>query len=762
MPLSKFLFIFLLFSNSLLGQTDITISGKVTDKETGLPIAYANIYAQEVGTTSNEQGAYSLTVPLKSSFEVTCSFLGYEPVSVIVRDQKDRVMTQDFAMVLSDNLLETAVVTSGRFEKKLSQTTVSLTVLKPKLLESTNTIRVDDALNRLSGVDVIDGQANIRGGAGYSYGAGSRVLLLLDGMPIMQSDAAFPNWDDMPIENVGQIEVLKGASSALYGSSAMNGIINIRTAVPTEKPYLRVAPFYTTYLSPKDKSQKWWDKSPYGAGLSAVFRQRIHHVGLSVGGFYLSEEGFRQQTYKKYGRGFVGLDYHFSEKIEAGIHAYYNPGSTATFFYWADDTTGIYRPAPNTISRTERTRFNIDPYVKIFDGYGNIHKIQGRYLSAKNKNSGQQGVESSMRFAEYQFLRNFKSVGLTMTAGLVTIGSKVSAELYGDTTYTARNNALYVQLEKTINRLTLSGGIRYESNVLRSPEVIPSDVFGTISYDTIPGGVTKEAKPVFRAGLNWHLGQATYVRASFGQGYRYPTIAEKFISTEFGGGVPILPNPTLFSETGQSFEIGVKQGFGWARLKGFLDVSYFSTTYRDMMEFSVGGRDGMTLGFASLNIGNTKITGLELTLAGKADIYQLKNIFQAGFMHINPRYLDFSGRIKNSSSSTENILKYRFKNSWKLDWESTYHQWAVGVSAIHNGPTEAVDAILEDLVKGSKRFRAEHNGFTRLDVRTSWALTPKYKVSVIGQNIFNVAYSQRIGKLEAPLNVSLRLDLLLF
>ena len=250
----------LLFSSQVFGQT-LTISGVVTDAVSGQSIPFANVFVESVGTTTDEQGHYELSVPWKEDVGVTCTFLGYESQEKHIQWDKNGVGVVNFALVLSDNLLETAVVTTGRFEKKLGKTTVSLAVLKPKLLETTNTIAVDDALNRISGVDVIDGQANIRGGAGYSYGAGSRVLLLLDGMPIMQTDAAFPNWNDMPIENVGQIEILKGASSALYGSSAMNGIVNIRTAVPTKKPYLRIAPFYTTYFSPKDKTQKWWDKS---------------------------------------------------------------------------------------------------------------------------------------------------------------------------------------------------------------------------------------------------------------------------------------------------------------------------------------------------------------------------------------------------------------------------------------------------------------------------------------------------------------------
>ena len=74
---------------------------------------------------------------------------------------------------------------------------------------------VKDALNKTSGVTVVDGQPNIRGGSGWSYGAGSRVLLLLDDLPILQTDAGFPAWSTLPTENIGQIEIIKGAASAI-------------------------------------------------------------------------------------------------------------------------------------------------------------------------------------------------------------------------------------------------------------------------------------------------------------------------------------------------------------------------------------------------------------------------------------------------------------------------------------------------------------------------------------------------------------------
>ena len=67
-----------------------------------------------------------------------------------------------------------------------------------------------------------------------------------------------------------------------------------------------------------------------------------------------------------------------------------------------------------------------------------------------------------------------------------------------------------------------------------------------------------ENKPIFRAGLNLQATRGTFIRASVGQGYRAPSIGERYITTN-SGGFGFYPNPELISETSISYELGVKQ-----------------------------------------------------------------------------------------------------------------------------------------------------------------------------------------------------------
>jgi len=315
--------------------------------------------------------------------------------------------------------------------------------------------------------------------------------------------------------------------------------------------------------------------------------------------------------------------------------------------------------------------------------------------------------------------------------------------------------------------------VRYEQNILNSPELIP---LGNNKYDTIPGGYTKEAKPVFRLGANYRLGQATYLRTSWGQGYRYPTIAEKFISTSFSGTNSVEPNVKLVSETGWSAELGLKQGFRLGTWQGFLDLAAFVQEYENMMEFvfvKTRFLPGQGIGaiFQSQNQGNTRVTGGEIAVLGQGKLGPGQLSLLAGFTSINPKYKQFDrnsgynpslgevSRFWGSSDTTQNILKYRFRHTFKWDSEYSWKKLALGLSVQYNSNMASVDRVFEIFLPGVKSFRDDHNtGFTIVDVRASYKLTDRLKVSAIAANLLNEVYSLRPALLEAPRSFTVRLD----
>ncbi|MCC6463516.1 MAG: TonB-dependent receptor [Saprospiraceae bacterium] len=768
----------ILLATALFAQNAV-IQGTVKDIANGEALVGVSVRAGSIGAISDIDGAFRFELPA-GNYEITFTYTGYE-------DRKQAVHlvageTHVLAMQLgdADNLLQQATVTAGKFEKPLGEVTVSLDVLKPRLLENINASQVDESLVKIPGVSIIDGQASIRGGAGFSYGAGTRVLILVDDMPAMQVDAGLPNWSDFPVENISQIEVLKGAASALYGSSAMNGIINIRTGFAKDKPETSAAVFSQVWGNPKEEddyhpgkegqkiNRKWWGSDtsyilmPIETGYSFCHKRKAGKLDMVFGSYGLYRDSYNKDTYSRYMRVTPNFRYRFSDRLLVGLNTNFNFGRSGSFFTWNDDSEGTYTPGLSSASYTKgRLRFTVDPSVQYFDRGGNRHKFLGRYFYVHNNNSGNQSNDSRMLYGEYQYQRPMDNIGLVATAGVVATYSTIDAELYNNANYSAQNYAGSIQLDyKAFDRLNLSGGVRYERNILHSPEIIPID---GVEVDTIPNGITKEGKPVYRIGANYQAAKATFFRVSYGQGYRYPTIAEKFIQTDFGVG-NVIPNPRLVSETGWTAELGMKQGFALGDWQGFFDLTGFVSEYESMMEFNLD-RLVPSIAFKSKNIGNTRVTGWEASIMGQGKIGNGMLYLLTGYTSIDPKYKLEDGEVFDPAKyglptdDSTNVLKYRFRHTFKCDLEYVWRGLGVGGSFQYNSHMQKVDGVFEYFIPGVHTFRTEHNNGARIvDIRVSQKIGNHLKVSLLCGNILNEVYSVRPALLEGPRNYTLRLD----
>ncbi len=731
----------------------VRIYGTVTDAQTHDPLIAATILVDGRGTVTDLEGHYELWLEA-GEWTLTFSYVGYQSLSRDIQVSAGQELRVDVQLKEEPNVLATATVTSGKYEKPLGEVTVSLEVLKPDLVQRTNSASIDQALVKVPGMHIIGGQANIRGGSGFSYGAGSRVLLLVNDVPALQADAGFTNWNDVPVENISQVEVVKGAASALYGSSAMNGIVNIRTAYAKSGSETKAFAFSGVYDAPKDKAKKWWsrDTVPHKVGIGFSHSQKFDKLDLIIGGYAYDERSYNEATYNRYGRVNFSAQYRLADRLTAGLYGNFNKGRSGSFFLWRDGETGTYRANPSTITETpNKWRYMIDPYVTYFDAKGNKYRYIGRWFHAANEVTNNQSNSSDFLYNEFQYQHRWEARQAVLTAGVVHAATFVAAELYGDTTFTGTNLAAYLQYErKYYDRLNLSAGMRYERYTLQNP---PFEYLG----QTIEANKSVEAKPVVRLGANYQVAPYTYLRASWGQGYRFPTVAEKFITTTFGG-IPIIPNLQLTSETGWSGELGVKQGLKVADWHGFIDLAGFWTEYYDMIEFGFAQN---FLAFQAQNIGNTRIRGVDVNVAGQGQVGAWQLDLLGGYTWIDPRFINWSDQINQGSSADYNVLKYRFRHSAKIDVQLTKKPISVGLNAFYNSFMEAIDAIFESdlVVKGLKSWRQQHmQGHFIASARASWQVNDTWKLSFLVDNLFNEEYMFRPALLEPVRTFTLRID----
>ena len=136
---------------------------------------YINFKQVKVGEVVGGQ-VYQLQVD-EGEQKITFRYIGYEEIIKTISLQKNESIVINIALSPSSEQLSTVVVSAGKYEQKIEEITVSMEVIKPSLIENKNTTDIQTAMDQIPGVNITDGQANIRGGSGWSYGAGTRVLV---------------------------------------------------------------------------------------------------------------------------------------------------------------------------------------------------------------------------------------------------------------------------------------------------------------------------------------------------------------------------------------------------------------------------------------------------------------------------------------------------------------------------------------------------------------------------------------------------------
>ena len=167
-------------------------------------------------------------------------------------------------------------------------------IIKPELINNKGFSNLEQAVDQSPCVYAMDGQVSIRGGGGFAYGAGSRVALLWNGVPMMSPDLGDVKWNAIPMEQTSQIEILKGASYVLYGSGALNGIIALTEKEPSPNGNFYAKRQSGIYDNPKRKSMQWWDKNPTFYLNDFYYGKSYKNYGFTIGLNEYLDSGYRQ------------------------------------------------------------------------------------------------------------------------------------------------------------------------------------------------------------------------------------------------------------------------------------------------------------------------------------------------------------------------------------------------------------------------------------------------------------------------------------
>ncbi|MBE0571840.1 MAG: TonB-dependent receptor [Ignavibacteriaceae bacterium] len=229
MKTKYFLLLFIFFTGISHGQT-FTIKGKITNAENGLPIQGAAVFVSYSSFAySNSDGFYSLSGLNPGKYQIKVSSLGYKSVSTELEINADIV--KDFNLIHSAIELDEVVVSTNRTENYLRNSPFAESLVGKEEIQIRSTMSLPDILQNEPGVSLLrDGiwgtEVSIRGLNREN------VITLIDGNRIATSTDVAARLSMVDLNDVERVEVIKGASSSIYGSGATGGIVNIITKSP--------------------------------------------------------------------------------------------------------------------------------------------------------------------------------------------------------------------------------------------------------------------------------------------------------------------------------------------------------------------------------------------------------------------------------------------------------------------------------------------------------------------------------------------------
>ena len=764
-----------IFYSCIVFAQEIFVSGKIYDATSNEPLIGVNIKVNDSrGAVTDFNGDYKLLLE-SGSHKIMYSYIGYETQLISV--EVNESLVKDIYLKEEDSQLDVMVVSASKFKQKLEEVTVSVDVIGAKLIESKNCITLADVIRNAPGVQLTDGQLNIRAGSGWSYGTGSRVLVMVDDMPILSADQGEVEFNLIPMENVEQMEIIKGASSALYGSSALNGVVNIKTKMPGIEPKTTVGLFQGFWDAPSDTNLKWWgDDTRWRSGVSMTHSRKIKKLDLVLSANHYNDKGFIKDVNNVQTRLSMNTRY-VKDDVTFGINANYMQRESPLFAMWSSDSSA-YIPYEGSAIPNSGSRFYIDPYVTFYKNFFK-HTLRSRILrrNITYVNNNPSTITSLLTFNEYQ--NQYRTDNTTITSGATLTTLMGRAYAYGGE-LKGKNISGYTQIDYKVSKWNFSGGARYEY----------------FDLDTI-----KVGRPVFRAGVNYKLKDGLNLRGSFGQGFRFPTITELYMKGDIGP-VNLYNNPNLKPESGWTSEIGFKKVFKIDNFSGYIDLVGFVMEYDNMMEFTFGKfgpdtDDLFGIGFKSLNVGKTRIPGIEFTLNGAGDIGDNLNFnLLCGYTFSNPYSVNPSNAfetvqpvshpiysqivnnfvlngpndstytfINTSSDTTNYTLKYRHRQTIRFDLEIKYKmKLSIGFSYQFNSMMNNIDYVFTEYLFNnyvdlgiSNSLNELNNGTHLFDARIKYKFENGFTIGLLGENIFNTPYLIRPANMGSPRTFMLQL-----
>ncbi len=564
------------------------IHGLIVDSASDSAVVGAHVLVPgtQLSASSDDSGTFIVTGIAPGTYDLRVLAIGFTPVmrkglevaagaTVEVRIAMERQPLQ----------LAGIDVTATGSAAQVGQEAVSVAVLQRSDLLRHSAVEVQQALAYVPGVDMNHGEVDIRGASGVSEGVGSRVLMMIDGHPVLTGDGGEIDYEQLPIMDVERVEVVKGSQSALYGSSAMGGVVNLITAPIDARPQTAMRLHYGLYDVPDEF--RFGGPRPDYWGLDLQHSLAAGPVGIRLAVGREASEGYQQNG--EFSRYLARLKLNSMPGASHPWDAYvlWATIRSGQFYGWASDSQ------PYVVQDSALGDWNRVNHLLAGASYA---AVSGSHALLKLQPSlSYVGVRDHMHDSKnwHEALRSELNTQLAFNPG------SEHAVIFGvDVAGTAVNSSYY-------GHKWITDAAPYGQEELAVTEALKVTAGVRVDYHHVDGGRAETT-------LNPKLAAAytpdgpVALRASFGRGYRAPSAIEQFVQTTQQG-ARVVPDSALRGETAWSGELGGSATLG----RVWLDGAVFQSWYHGLI--GPAAVPGQLLTFSFQNVQRAQVRGVDAT-----------------------------------------------------------------------------------------------------------------------------------------------------
>ncbi len=671
----KIIFAFFLFLSIEFFAQSFSLTGYIHDAKTGKVLDGAVIILNNnFHVISNNWGYYSFKNLRKGTYMGKVSRVGYKSVSVTLKVE-DKSITKDFSLESTPIEFDEVFVSSNKTSKYLRNSPYSELLIDKTQIEAQPFFSVSDALKDQPGLSLLrDGmwgtEINIRGLNREN------LVTLIDGNRIATSTDVAARLSMIDMNDVERIEVIKGASSSIYGSGASGGIINLITKAPSPHENFELNGNFSSGVNTVNKmfsssgsintGNSFWSSkisgsfrkaentvTPVGELKNSQFKDYSFAAALNIIPIENNSLKFNYQLFKAEDVGIPGAsvftpnaEVRYPDEKREMISAGYEIQNISKFFYKFSlkysyqvidrNVENIPHVTQNNAATdsTKATRATVSKITPSATHRNNNFQLQTDFVLGENNNlvlgldywdRSYSGIRE-----KFQKIETLASDGSIFSTTNKVVGEKPlpdskyrSIGLFAQDDAALLDEKLFLTIGARVDKIYVTG----QSTLNPLYEIVNGKINFTpkgqkIIWDKIK---TDEISNSLNFGVKYSCTEKLDLSISLGYSFRSPSLEERFQYIDQGGYVRV-GDPSLKSEKGKSVDLGIR--YYAADLK--IVSSFFYNRFDDLVAEMPGTFEGRKA-FIKTNIGEALLYGF--------DLHSEYNFFNDYIFHMTASYV---------------------------------------------------------------------------------------------------------------------------